>query len=373
MNIAMSVLTLAYSGGSNCYIRDVAKYMIGQGHKVAVYSPELGPLADEIRDLGGLVFDVPDFGDFEPDIIHGQHHFDLMPLALRYFHAPIIYFTHGVFPPQEKPPAPLPRVVKHICVSIRCREELLKTRHVPDENLELLFNFVDEDVFDFMPAWQNRAAKPRSGGAISKIVSRFRPVSFEEVRKDVKCLVFGNTKPKEIEELRAACKALDIVLDEVGMWSEAGNQPNPASFLPDYDIVFCYGKSAIEALYSGCDVHLMCYTGTGEVVTNKNFPDIRRRNFGYTVSQGVLGQDGFEESIKKVIKARANGRLLLGVEHRTSLRSQPILERLEDIYKESIDMWDKKKTQFDADELRKLENHALSAYFMELRKMVRFG
>ena len=85
MNIAMTVLTLAYSGDSNCYIRDVARYLLGRRHKVAVYSPELGPLANELMELGCRVSHVPDFGDFEPDIIHGQHHFDLMPIALEYY------------------------------------------------------------------------------------------------------------------------------------------------------------------------------------------------------------------------------------------------------------------------------------------------
>ena len=130
MNILMTVLTLAFSGGSNCYVRDVAKEMIKRGHKVAVYSPKLGPLADEIRALGADVFDHPNAADFWPDVIHGQHHLDLMPVMTLYPKVPVVYFTHGVRPLQEKPPAQLPRVVSHVCISVLCKNELLKYRNI---------------------------------------------------------------------------------------------------------------------------------------------------------------------------------------------------------------------------------------------------
>ena len=129
----------------------------------------------------------------------------------------------------------------------------------------------------------------------------------------------------------------------------------------------------MEALYCGCDVLLMHSTGTGEVVTDSNFPELRERNFGFTTCQTVYGVRGLAGKIMKVMEARTAGRLLLNIEFRKSLRSQPVLERLEEIYAESIQAWKQRKALYTADELQKADNDAMSDYFLELRKTMRFN
>jgi hypothetical protein len=58
----------------------------------------------------------------------------------------------------------------------------------------------------------------------------------------------------------------------------------PEQVLPDYDVVFASGISAIEAMACGCAVVILGRTSCGELVASHNFDRFRRVNFSIAVN-----------------------------------------------------------------------------------------
>jgi hypothetical protein len=181
--------------------------------------------ADVIRRREHMLLDLP----FHPEVIHGHHHIGTMTALALLLGVPAIYSCHGSKPWQEVPPT-FPRILRYVAVDEGCRQRIVREAKIPFEEVRLLLNFVDTDIFR-----QREPLPPRP----------------------VRGLVFNNNSSEAnyASAVRAACQQCDIALEIRGLAN--GNSTNePQNLLPHYDIVFAKVWAAIEAMAVGCAVVL---------------------------------------------------------------------------------------------------------------------
>lgn len=251
LRVLLTNLTLGTRTGSECYVRDLAVALVRRGHRPIVYSPQLGPLAEELR-----AETVPVVSDLErvgaaPDLIHGQH---LIPTlaALHAFPAtPGLFVCHSRLVWYDQP-AVHPRLLRYVAVDDNCADRLLFECGLPEARVRTLLNWVDLELF------RPRAALPA------------RPR---------RALLFSTYVGADgVAELRAACAEQGLSLETLG---EGGlTRPDPETVLGDYDVVFAKARSALEALAVGAAVVLCGEQRLGPLVTPEQFDRLRRWNFG---------------------------------------------------------------------------------------------
>ncbi len=192
LRILITNYALNNRGGSELYVRDLARALLACGHCPLVFSPVLGSVAEEIRKTGIPVSD--DLGKInqQPDLIHGHHHVPTMLALLHFSGVPAIFVCHGWVPWEEQPPL-FPRIRRYVAVSALCRERLISEHGISPEIVHLVPSFVDLERF--------AACLPL-------------PTSAR------KTLLFGNyhREPSEdVETMRQACQGVGLSLDLVGV------------------------------------------------------------------------------------------------------------------------------------------------------------
>lgn len=232
---------------------ELATSLLRLGHTPIVYSPQLGPSAQELRKSTVPVVDDLDSIASPPDVIHGQHHVETMTALLRFPNIPAIFFCHGWLPWEETPPKH-PRILRFVAVDDTCRDRLVYENGVPEERVSIILNSVD--VEQFLP----RAPLPS---------------------KPARALVFSNgaSESTHLGAVREACRRTGLSLDVIG--AESGNTSlEPQNVLGQYDIVFAKARCALEALAVGNAVVLCDTVGAGPMVTTGEMDRLRRLNFG---------------------------------------------------------------------------------------------
>ncbi len=253
LRVLITCRDLVIRGGAQLYTRDLAEALREQGHTPVVFSPRLGPLATELRAGGIPVIDDLDRLGATPDVIHGQHHLEAMAAMLRFPTVPAIYACHGWLPWQEAPPK-FPSLTRYVAVDELRRDRLVLEHGIVEECVEIVPNFVDLDRFRPRPPLP---PKPLRALLLSNQASAqtFGPI------------------------VERACAARGIELSIVGF--AAGNSTErPEQLLPDFDLVFARGRSALEALAVGCAVILCDIEGCGPLVDRARFDRLRALNFG---------------------------------------------------------------------------------------------
>ncbi|WP_266158355.1 glycosyltransferase [Dyella silvatica] len=245
--------TLDARAGSELYVRDIALALLKRGHQPIAYSSVLGTVANELRAATVPVVDDLAAIALAPDIIHGQHHLDAMAAMLHFPDTPAIYFCHGWIPWEEMAPA-YPTIRHYIAVDDLCVERLHSTHGIDPNRIRVIRNFVDLQRFklrDELPAKARRA------------------------------LIFSNYVGEGdiLLNLRQACAERGIELDQIGLATGRGEQ-HPERVLGQYDIVFAKARCALEALACGTAVIACDAAGLGEMVTPRNYENMRRLNFG---------------------------------------------------------------------------------------------
>ena len=254
MRVLLTNNTLKWRSGTELYVLDLALRLKRLGHEPVAYSPHLGEVA-ELLALAGVpvvhnLLDLP----FRPDIIHGHHHVETMTALASLPAVPAVYFCHGSVPWQEMPPV-FPRILRYVAVDEVCRERIVREVKIPFEEIRLLLNFVDTDVFRPRPPLPPRP---------------------------MRALVFSNNASEEnyAAAVRASCQQCGVTLEMRGLAS--GNPTKePQDLLQHYDIVFAKARAAIEAMAVGCAVVLVDAVGLGPMVTMANFTRLRPNNFGF--------------------------------------------------------------------------------------------
>ena len=255
-------------------MRDLAVALRERGHVPIIYSPELGDLAQELHRLTIPVVDNLDSIGAPPDIIHGHHHMETMTALLHFPNVPAIYFCHDWFSPLDSPPS-FPRILRYAAVDQSCLEKLVFGHAVPEERVQLLFNFIDEAKFKLrtpLPAQPKRA------------------------------LLYCNYTDEDanLAAVREACATAGLELDVVG--GKMGNSSKePEKLLRNYDIVFAKSRAAAEALAVGTAVIVYCMRSVGPMVTANQLEQLLPLNFGIRAMKNHTSAQGLTEHLCREI------------------------------------------------------------------------
>jgi hypothetical protein len=282
--------------GSVMYIRDLAWGLFLRGQRPVVYAPELGEVADELKQATIPVVDNLQQITAAPDIIIGNSNTDVMEALLHFTETPAIFVCHAwdiwlCYPPR------FPRLRRCVAVDETLRDWLVSMRGIPDEEIRLIYNAVDLDRF-----------LPR------------QPLP----QRPARAAVFSNymNEGTGLGVIREACRRADITLEVLG---SAGGRavPRPEEVLGHYDLVFGKARCALEAMATGCAVISCDYGKLGGMVTSQNWTDLRSANFGRRSIQKSLDVDHLLFEISKYDAADAREvsrqtRALAGLEGATA-------------------------------------------------------
>src|SRR5882724_11714172 len=262
--------TLARRGGSELYVRDTATELLKRGHTPIAYSPILGEVARELEGVNIAVVDDLNNLAVAPDLIHGQHHMELMTALLHFPRLPAIQLIHSSSSWYEKP-VRFPRILRYVAVDHACRDLLLQYA-IPEKRIRVLFNFVD----------------------LARFKSRRKPLPATPGR----ALLFSNYASEEthLPAVREACARASIRLDVVG------------------------------AAVVLCD-----YEGSGPMVTPANFAGLRPLNFGRRALSEPLDAAVIVEEIRRYNPVEA---LRVSQLVRATAGHEPVVDKLISLYEE---------------------------------------
>jgi glycosyltransferase involved in cell wall biosynthesis len=261
MRILFTNSTLADRSGSELYVRDLAIALWARGHEPIAYSPVLGDVADDLR-----AATVPVTNDLRtirvaPDVIHGQHHLEMMTALTHFRDVQAIYVCHGWLPWQEAPPSH-PRIRRYVAVDDTVLDRLVVESGIDPAQVRTLYNFVDTNRF------ASRGAPPPKPRNALILNSRATEANFGAM-------------------VREACRRFGIEVDLIGYGSDRPVR-EPEKLFGRYDLVFARARTALEAMVVGCAAIVSDPTGMAGLVTSENFGELRRFNFGVrTLSRPV--------------------------------------------------------------------------------------
>ena len=253
MKILITNATLTGRTGTEVVVRDLALELKRQGHGPEVYSPALGPIANEIRAQGISVSSDLRRLTQVPDIIHGQHHAQTLAALLRFPDVPAVGVCHD-FTTWHDAPLVFPRVLRYVAVDYRCKRRFDENPRVPKEAVRVIPNAVDLARFKPRPPLP---AAPRRAAIFSNYAAPWT----------------------HAPAVLKACQDLALEVDVIGAGFHAV-AAEPESVLPQYDLVFAKARCSLEAMAVGAAVVLCDSTGLGPMVNSSNFADLRKLNFG---------------------------------------------------------------------------------------------
>lgn len=300
---------LVRGSGTEIVTRDLALELKKLGHRPAVYSPLLGPLADEVRAQG-----VPVFSDVRkiepvPDVIHGHHHPQTLSALLRFPETPAIAVCHDAHAWQDDPLI-FPRVLRYVAVDDRCRKRWEENPRVPVPNVRVILNAVD--LFRF----HSRSPLPI---------------------KPQRAAIFSNyaTKWTHATAVANACASVGLKLDVIGAGFNTATS-HPEEILPQYDLVFAKARCALEAMAIGTAVVLCDFAGLGVMVSSDKFTELRQLNFGSGTLIHLLDPELIANEIRKY---DAKDALLVSERTRQEAGLTSAIAEWVDLYEEVIADW----------------------------------
>lgn len=250
MTVLLTNITLSGRTGTEIQIRNIALELLRQGHRPLVYSPELGPIAAELRNASIPV--VSDLNNIEQtiDIVHGHHLPTTVAALARFAETPAIFVCHDFVAWHDEPPK-LPSILRYVGVDEAVYDRLTLENGITPDKVHVLLNAVD--INRFVPGPQ-LPARPRRALAFAK-------------------------NQGHLDAITAACSQRGIHLDVIGQ--AVGRTHNmPECVLGDYDLVFASALSAMEAMACGRAVVICDGRGLAGMCDVARFAAWRRLNFG---------------------------------------------------------------------------------------------
>lgn len=263
---------LGYRSGTETFLEDLIRSLQAKGWECGVYTPRAGPFIDGFRQANIPVWHQLEEITMEPDILHCQHTLESLALSTRFPDVPALFMVHDARSKYDTVPA-VARWSALVAVDEVCRERIVRETGLRPDQVDVAHNSVD--TTRFLP----RAPLPETPS---------------------KALIFTSYSVNDghVRAARELCQRLGIALDELG--AAAGQvEVAPEHCLPKYDLVFCKGRCAYEAMAVGSAVILIGAEGVGEMVTPENFTDFKKRNFGYSLLRPGMDQDFLEEQVKR--------------------------------------------------------------------------
>jgi hypothetical protein len=297
--------SLEARGGSELWVRDVARALRARGHAPMAYSRRLGAVAVELRGAGVPVFDRLEAMP-EPDLLHCHHHLETMTAVTRFPGVPAIFVCHGWLPAEEAPPV-FPRIYRYVAVDDLVRERLVVECGISPDRVETIRNFVD--------------------------LVRFAPRSPLPPRPR-RALVFSNRVAEDnvLGAIRAGCDSAGVTLETAGIGSGRVLE-RPEEHLPSYDVIFAKGRAALEAAAVGAFVVLCDVAGLGPALTPRNYSDARRFNFGAGLLTAPVTESKVANRLGEYDPAQARA---VQTRVRAEAGLETAVDRLLELYREVI-------------------------------------
>ena len=251
MKVLFTQHSLVYRGGSELFVIETAKALQRAGHDVAVYAGAIGPVADELRSQGIPVLPDPRLCPWIPDVIHGQHRVHALKALAAFPRTPAILHVHGFIPVLEKPFIH-PRILRYVVISPGSVEFWSRDLGVERGRFQILLNGID--LFRF--------ASVRQPPDLLR-----------------SALLYSNSSPqaRELSEIDQACTERGVRLQKAGLCT-GQQEKHPEQLLPQFDLVFASGRSALEAAASGCAVIPLSGHMAEELLTASNYQRLRGQN-----------------------------------------------------------------------------------------------
>lgn len=253
--------TLNTRFGAETATRDLVFGLAALGEVPLIYTPDPGCISEDIQEAGITVVNNLRAVPFQPDIIHGNQHPEMIEALMAFPQARGIFICHARLAWPATPPL-TNRIQHYVAVDHNCLERLTLDYAIPSHNVSVIFNSVDTVRF--------AQRSPLPG----------RPQ---------RALVFSNYAKEDnfLPAIRAACRQINLPLDVIG--AGAGKLvARPEEVLPDYDVVFAKARCAIEAMAVGNAVILCDQTGLGPMVNSREVAELRKWNFGMRTLQSPI-------------------------------------------------------------------------------------
>lgn len=257
MRVLITNTVLGTRGGSESFVRDLARGLQNLGHSVLAYGSDVQQQERLLEsDLVPVATDLEHL-PFMPDVIHGQHHLDAMTALTALPGVPALFHCHGAVWREAVPRHP--RIHRYLTVSRTLAERIAIESCIPPADITVLPNAVDMARFATIRTPRSRPARA----------------------------LFYNRRHGEdsatLAAIRDAAARHGLTLDCAGI--PIGPEVlRPEAVLPTYDVVFASGVSAIEALACGCAVVVLGRTSCGELVRPDNVDRYRQVNFSIAVN-----------------------------------------------------------------------------------------
>jgi len=253
MKILFTQHGLRHRGGSELFVVEVVRELARRGHEVAVYTGDSGPMASILKECGVMILDDPTKCPWMPDIIHGQHHQYALRAILGFPMTPAILYLHGFVPALEKP-FRHPRILRYLTIAEGISRHWSSSYALPPDLFLTIPNHIDLGRFHHKRSLPDKPAK---------------------------ALIFANAllSQEQLEILQNACTKRGMTLELAGLCSgPQGMLLQPENHLPQYDLVFAVGRSALEAAACGCGVIPVYRDMAEEILLPETYEKLRAQN-----------------------------------------------------------------------------------------------
>ena len=248
LSILLTNVVLRDRSGTEVMIGELALALLARGHRAAIYTRCMGPLAREVMARGVPVTDRIETLGFKPDIIHGHHNIALTIAMARFPATRAVFVCHDSASIFDSPICD-PRIGAYVAIDHACAERL-RIEGAPAARVQLIPIAVDLSRFECRRRWPER---PHTALAVTK------------------------GRAPWLGAVREACARAGLELTEVG--PAVGNSVDDLpSRMAASDIVFAWSRSAAEAAATGAAVILCDEFGFGGLLTStetERYPDSR--------------------------------------------------------------------------------------------------
>jgi hypothetical protein len=142
LTILLTNIWLVAPAGSEVVVRDIALGLLRRGHRPIVYTPAIGPFADELTHRGiSVISDLRDLAE-APNIIHAHHSIPCGEAIIRFPDVPAIFVCHS-FEHWAEAPVHFPQIGAYVAVDEACRDRLVHREAITPDKVVVLHNAVD--------------------------------------------------------------------------------------------------------------------------------------------------------------------------------------------------------------------------------------
>jgi hypothetical protein len=268
MKVLLTNRALSTPGGSETYLRTVARQLRLLGHDVVLYAPEQGSVADQLRHEGFTLVDTLR-GLPRPDVAHVQHATTAYRVRGHFPDLPMVFVSHSsVFDIEDVPLMASPQLVVTLNDLVGRR---IKNSAWGDKKSSIRLSQPIEIPHDD-PALPALPEHPRHALLVGVRTDPIAPV------------------------LAAACDELGIALQHAGDREHLVDDLTP--LMMEADIVFAVGRTSLEAMALGRAAFLLDDRGMGGFVDGSNYARVEASAFAAFDDEpvsvaGLVGRIGY--------------------------------------------------------------------------------